>query len=1020
MIKPHSVVVVSTALFATVCSFAQQAPTPSKAASAPAAPAPATETIQLNAFEVRADNDNSYGALESNSLTAFRMDLAKAPVTAQVFTQAFMDDIAATSIEEVLTNYAGTITASSNNPAAGLFAPGDRDGSQGLSIRGVSAGEIKRDGFIGPPNNARTASGNTDNFSVDRADVIEGPQSLLYGSVGGGGVINTVSKRAQFRQRKTSARFIVDNYGTKRALLDYNYGRDNVGVRLALLGAENATRRYKLGGELYGIYAQLAFRPFSNTTVRFSTEKTDNDAIIGFKPNLNNFLATTDPRRNLDARYLALTNQVSDIKVYGEPLNYGNLESAGSWFSAERINTRWNNMIVETKLPYGLSAQLVAVYSETIDDRVTDGRNLLPGRGSTLPNGAVNPNFGANPFTETAVAIGAPVQINEQRDRNKGVRLAFVHEKDFSFWKLKGNSKTAFGGQAFHRGPAFGSSGIAQVYYQADADWNVRYTNAAGVVSTTPDYTRSDYGRTPLQNVYFPVQNGIPSKPLFRPGATRVNYNGQNYVLMPRIYADENRITPANPFGLIPNAPTAASPNAYTGNWNRGGETHSGNLYGANVTDWFDGRLTTLFGYSVTRFETMNVGAGLGNVSVTPKANHAGWQTGVNFRVLSWLRAYAATGTAEQAEASTSDINGVPLKNPQAKNSAPEMGLKATLFGGKLTAQFNYNPTTKTLNENKDAGTAFRDAINPDGINGRVGGTNANQRVNIDRTLSSQQLIIEGKPTPNWVLRVSASRLDGEITKDVSYQQSYNDQFYASNGTVTYKDGTPLLVNAAGSLLPTAVKDTPLTLAMINTTTSPYYANPEPTSGRIQGTTLRTVLMNVDPVKGSAATGVTGLPISSVQYNFAGPYPGGTVVIYRAGEKNTGFNELTFNAQSKYTFTSGFAKGFGLFTDLQTYAKNRAYYTNYPDATGSTAATRVTRLLYSYPRATVFNLGLSYGRKGLPWLGDKYRWSTQLNIRNALNHYRVWVVPTSALGTTLNARYSAQPRMFVWTNSVNF
>lgn len=995
-----------------------QSLTPAPATRASEKKDPAAETIQLNAFEVRADADNSYGALDSNSLTAFRMDLSKAPATAQVFTQAFMDDIAASSIEEVLTGYAGTITPASNNAAAGLFAPGDRDGSQGLSIRGVSAGEIKRDGFIGPPNNARTASGNTDNFSIDRADVISGPQSLLYGSVGGGGVINTVSKRAQFNQQKTSARFILDNYGTKRAVLDYNYGRDKVGLRLALLGAENATRRYKLGGELYGIYAQVAFRLFRHTTLRLSTEKTDNDAVIGFKPNLNNFLATTDPRRNLDARYLALTHQVGDIKVYGEPLTYGNLESAASWFSAERIHTHWNNLIVETKLPWGLSAQLVGVYSETLDDRVTDGRNLLPGRGSTLPNGAVNPNFGANPFDVTAVAIGAPAQINEQRDRNKGVRLAFVHEKEFSFWKLRGKSETAFGGQAFHRGPTFGSSGIAHVYYLADADWNVRYTNAAGIVSTTPDYTRSDYGRTPLQNVYFPVQNGIPAKPLFRPGNPRVTYNGQNYVLMPRIYADETRVTPANPFGLRPNNNPAL--NTFTGNWNRGGETHSGNLYAANFTEWFDGRLTTLLGYSVTRFETMNVGAGLGNVSVTPKASHPGWQAGVNFRVLPWLRAYVVTGTAEQAEASTSDINGRPLKNPQAKNSAPEMGLKITLLDGRVTAQFNYNPTTKTLNENKDAGTAFRDAINPDGINGRVGGTNANQRVNIDRTLSSQELLLSANPTRHWRVRVSATRMDGEITKDVSYQQSYNDQFYLSSGTVTHKDGTPVLVDPTGNLTASAVRNTPLTLAMINTPTSPFYANPDLTSGRIQSTTLRTTLMAIDPVKGAAATGAVGLPISSVQYNFTGPYPGGTVVIYRNGEKNTGFNELTFNFQNKYTFSSGVVKGISVFTDLQTYAKNRAYYTIYPDATGSTAATRVTRVLYSYPRATVFNLGLSYSRRGLPWLGEKYSWSTQLNVRNALNHYRVWVVPTSALGTTLNARFSAQPRMFVWTNTLSF
>jgi hypothetical protein len=461
--------------------------------------------------------------------------------------------------------------------------------------------------------------------------------------------------------------------------------------------------------------------------------------------------------------------------------------------------------------------------------------------------------------------------------------------------------------------------------------------------------------------------------------------------------------------------------NSFTGNWNRGGETHSGNLYFANFTDWFDGRLTTLAGYSITRFETMNVGAGFGNVSVTPKANHVGYQFGLNYRVLPWLRAYGVIGTAEQAEASTSDILGRPLKNPKAQALTPELGLKATLLEGRFTAQLSYNPTTKTLNENKDAGTDFKNAINPDGINGRVGGTNANQRVNIDRTLSSEELTLSAAPTRNWTVRVKATHLDGKITNDVVYRQNYNDQFYLSNGTVTYKDGTPLLVDPTGNIGLTAVASTPLTLAMINTATNPYYANPDPTSGRIQSTTLRTVLMAVDPLKGSAATGTVGLPISDIQYGgFTNPYASGEVVIYRAGEKNVGFNEYSFNFQNKYRFSSGPLKNLSVFTDVQTYAKNRAYYTNYPGAGGSTAATKVTRELYRYPRATVFNFGLSYSGRHLPWLGEKYAWTTQINIRNAFNHYRVWVVPTSNLGTTLAARLSAQPRSFQWTSTIEF
>ena len=76
----------------------------------PAAPPPkdvrpaetADELVRLNPFEVHADADHSYGALDSNSVTAFRIALEKIPATTMAFTQTFMDDVAASSIQDVL------------------------------------------------------------------------------------------------------------------------------------------------------------------------------------------------------------------------------------------------------------------------------------------------------------------------------------------------------------------------------------------------------------------------------------------------------------------------------------------------------------------------------------------------------------------------------------------------------------------------------------------------------------------------------------------------------------------------------------------------------------------------------------------------------------------------------------------------------------------------------------------------------------------------------------------------------
>ena len=107
-----------------------------------------------------------------------------------------------------------------------------------------------------------------------------------------------------------------------------------------------------------------------------------------------------------------------------------------------------------------------------------------------------------------------------------------------------------------------------------------------------------------MPNQYWTVQSGIQLRPLFDPYRKRVTINGVNYVAEHRILYDPALSTPANPPGVIPNNPTTALPNQFAGNWNPGGDTNNRLIYGANVTDWFDGKLTTLVGVSVNTFDT--------------------------------------------------------------------------------------------------------------------------------------------------------------------------------------------------------------------------------------------------------------------------------------------------------------------------------------------------------------------------------------------------------------------------------
>lgn len=992
-------------------------PTAPRAAAAPLAGEP---VLTLNPFEVKADADDSYGALQSNSLTTFRMDLQKAPITAQVFTQAFMQDVAATSIQEVLVNYSGVVGADPNNAGAAVNnMPGDRDGSGGgLGIRGLSAGAPKRDGLTGLKTSSRTATGITDSFSVERIELIEGPQALLYGAVGGGGVVNSVSKRAEFDRKKGMVQYRLDQYGSKRAVFDYNYGLGKVALRVAGLASENRSLRFNLLDQRDGLYGQIAFRLGKDATLRLYHEYTTTHGNVTFNPstgNMNNFffqkdaagailknaagiplVNATDPRRGKDTRFLALTGQLEDLSgvLWDGVVDYEHISSFASRWSSENIKNNYSGLTFETKLPWGLALQLTGYYSETTDNRITIGKNLLPAKGYT--------GSGLNPFDQTAIQVTSP-GLNYQTDRSRGGRLSLAHDVTFALRGLPVHSQTSFGVEADRQFPAFGSSGIDKLYYRADADWNVTINPAITL----------DGGRIPLGSIFFPVSREIPSKPLFTPASERITIDGQNYVLQPRIQQDPARVSPSNPLGLVPNNPTATNPNGFSGNFNKGGETHSRQAWIANFTEWGeDGRLTTLAGVSLTRFDTLNTGPN--NVTILPKRNYWGWQVGANYALRPWLRAYATFSQAGQTGGTTKNFLGEPLAVPKAQSFTPEIGLKLQTTDGKYSAQLAHNFTTEVQNETRNAGADLFNAVNPNGINGRF--NSGDQWINLDRKSDSTELVLTAQPVRNWRLRFTAVKLGGNVTSTVKFNQLYNDEFHVNaSGVVTFANGVPLLVDPAGGLGP---KTTPLTLAMINDPVGRFFANPDVDSGRITNGTLITALTTVDPANGRAATGRTGLPLSAIQYNFNN-VQGGEITVINDGEKNTGINEYTVNLQSNYTFDRGWLKGFGVFTAVRAFYNNQAFYTSVFPTAATGRATQATRVLHRLPTAAVTDVAFSYKRKLGPKFGNVV-WSTQVNINNVFDHSKVDILPSVANAAVLNARLTNNPRVYVWTNTFSF
>src|SRR5476651_114820 len=75
---------------------------PNRAADPAAKP---DEMITLSPFEVLADSDKSYGALNSNSITRFNTELDHMPVSADIFNEAFMKDVGAVSVEDMIMSF---------------------------------------------------------------------------------------------------------------------------------------------------------------------------------------------------------------------------------------------------------------------------------------------------------------------------------------------------------------------------------------------------------------------------------------------------------------------------------------------------------------------------------------------------------------------------------------------------------------------------------------------------------------------------------------------------------------------------------------------------------------------------------------------------------------------------------------------------------------------------------------------------------------------------------------------------
>ena len=119
-----------------------------------------------------------------------------------------------------------------------------------------------------------------DLYNVDRVEAVKGANALTFGRGGGGGVINRVTKQAQFAPlREISLQ--GGTFGNKRFTADLGHGyKDKVAFRLNGVYENSNSFRHDVNLERYGIAPTATFKIGDRTLVRAGYEFFDEGRVV--------------------------------------------------------------------------------------------------------------------------------------------------------------------------------------------------------------------------------------------------------------------------------------------------------------------------------------------------------------------------------------------------------------------------------------------------------------------------------------------------------------------------------------------------------------------------------------------------------------------------------------------------------------------------------------------------------------------------------------------------------------------
>ncbi|PKO53835.1 MAG: TonB-dependent siderophore receptor [Betaproteobacteria bacterium HGW-Betaproteobacteria-2] len=249
------------------------------------------EALILKEVEVSAESLSDtqpvkgYNATSSRTATKTDTDLIDVPQAVSVVTQELIKDMSLQSMTEVV-QYVPGVQASQGE--------GNRD-AVNFRGAGVTTGDFYVDGIRDDVQTYR------DFYNTDRIEVLKGPNAMIFGRGGAGGVINRVSKEAGWDPvRELSVSYGA--YDQKRTTIDLGQGlNDSVAFRLNAVYEDSDSYRDGVGIERYGITPTFTFKLSEQTRIVLGAEYFE-DKRIGDRgqPSVNGAANSSLKNRPLD------------------------------------------------------------------------------------------------------------------------------------------------------------------------------------------------------------------------------------------------------------------------------------------------------------------------------------------------------------------------------------------------------------------------------------------------------------------------------------------------------------------------------------------------------------------------------------------------------------------------------------------------------------------------------------------------------------------------------------------------